>query len=96
MTVTKRKRGRPPGMGSPRAHSLVSKLLTIAPGETVYLHESDPQSGSEWLSERNVHTVMARSPHLSGIRFSTSRVYGIGHNPARLIGMLAVTRKEDS
>lgn len=91
--MTGKKRG-PKGPTGPRKHSLVSKLLSIAPGETIYLHEGNPSS-KVWLSERNVHTIMARSPHLSGIRFSTERIHAIAKDPIRVIGLLAVRRRDN-
>lgn len=90
MSTIKRERGRP---SAPMQYSLVSKMLTIAPGEKIYLHEGNPDK-KEWLSERNVHTVMSRSPHLKGMRFTTERTVSIARDPLRVVGMLSVTRLE--
>ncbi len=88
-----RKTGRPAGPGAPREGSLVSKLLNIKPGETIYFPDRESGATATHM-ERSIQDVMAKSPHLSGRRFSTERWVAIQTGPLRTEIILAVTRTQ--
>lgn len=86
------KRG--PKPGSVQEGSLVSKLLNIRVGETIYLDDRHSE-GIATNMERQVTNMVAKSPALSGRKFTTERWVAIRTGPTRTREILGVTRQPD-
>lgn len=87
------KRG--PKTGKVQEGSLAAKMLNIKIGETIYLDDRN-ESGADapTLMQRNVFTVQARSPALTGRKFATERFAAIQTGPLVAKPILAITRTE--
>jgi len=71
--------------------SLVSKLLTLRPGETFYLDDTRDEPGARQLSSA-VQAAMIKSRTLTDRRFITSRWTAVQSAPACAKPILAITR----
>ncbi len=71
--------------------SLVSKLLTLRPGETFYLDDTRDAPGARQLSGA-VQAAMIKSRALTDRRFITSRWTAVQPSPACAKPILAITR----
>lgn len=71
--------------------SLVSKLLTLRPGETIYLDDTREEPGARQLSGA-VQAAMIKSRTLTDRRFITSRWTAVQPSPACAKPILAITR----
>lgn len=82
-----------PRCGSARVRdgSLPAKLLTLRPGETLYLDDQRDDANPTPL-DRIVHAILSRSSALKGRRFSTSGWVAVQMSPIHAKRILAITR----
>ena len=77
--------------GTIQTGSLVSKLLSLRIGETIYLDDRK-EPGKATLTERATRNVIAKSPALTGMTFATERWIAVQSNPVTAKAILAVRR----
>ncbi|MCW5706965.1 hypothetical protein [Shinella sp.] len=73
--------------------SLPSKLLTLKPGETLYLNDSR-EINKKTMLERQVHIAMLKSEALKGRRFVTERCIAVQTSPVAATPILAIHRRD--